>query len=58
MADKDPHFKIFSDNRQAGHNYLLLERFETLMPVSDEVKWMDTYFARGPRTLPVEFKVR
>ena len=28
MADKDPHFKIFSDNRQAGHNYLLLERFE------------------------------
>jgi cytochrome P450 len=37
---------------------LLLERFETLMPVSDEVKWMDTYFARGPRTLPVEFKVR
>ena len=28
MADKDPQFKILSDNRQAGHNYFLLERFE------------------------------
>ncbi|MEA3180575.1 MAG: hypothetical protein QOI59_4098 [Gammaproteobacteria bacterium] len=37
---------------------LLLQRFETLMPVSDEITWTDTYFARGPKTLPVRFKVR
>jgi cytochrome P450 len=37
---------------------LLLERFETLMPLSEEVLWTDTYFARGPKTLPVRFKVR
>jgi SsrA-binding protein len=28
LADKDPQIKILSDNRQAGHNYFLLERFE------------------------------
>ena len=28
MADKDAPIKILSDNRQAGHNYFLLERFE------------------------------
>jgi SsrA-binding protein len=28
LADKDPQFKILSDNRQAGHNYFLLERYE------------------------------
>ena len=28
MADKDVSIKILSDNRQAGHNYFLLERFE------------------------------
>ena len=39
MADKDPHFKIFSDNRQASHNYLLLERFEAgLVLTGTEVK--------------------
>lgn len=37
---------------------LLLERFETLMPLSEDVLWTDTYFARGPKTLPVRFKVR
>jgi len=31
LADKDFHFKILSDNRQAGHNYFLLERFEAGM---------------------------
>lgn len=36
----------------------LFERFETLIPISDEVEWMDSYFARGPKTLPVRFKVR
>jgi cytochrome P450 len=37
---------------------LLLQRFGTLVPVSDEVQWTDTYFARGPKTLPVRFKVQ
>jgi len=36
----------------------LLDRFETLLPVSDQTTWMDSYFARGPKTLPVRFKVR
>ncbi len=35
---------------------LLLERFETLMPLSEDVLWTDTYFARGPKTLPVRFE--
>ena len=39
MGDKDPQFKILSDNRQAGHNYLLLERFEAgLVLTGTEVK--------------------
>ena len=39
MADKDFHFKILSDNRQAGHNYFLLERFEAGMVLTGtEVK--------------------
>ena len=37
---------------------ILLDRFEELIPVSEEVVWMDSYFARGPKTLPVRFKVR
>jgi SsrA-binding protein len=28
LAQKDPSLKILSDNRQAGHNYFLMERFE------------------------------
>ncbi len=32
-------------------------RFEILEPVSDDVHWIDSYFARGPHTLPVRFKV-
>ncbi len=28
MADKDSPIKILSDNRQASHNYFLMERFE------------------------------
>jgi SsrA-binding protein len=39
LADKDPQFKILSDNRQAGHNYFLLERFEAGMVLTGtEVK--------------------
>lgn len=37
---------------------ILMERFEVLMPISDEPEWMDSYFARGPKKLPVRFKVR
>jgi SsrA-binding protein len=39
LAEKDPQFKILSDNRQAGHNYFLLERFEAGMVLTGtEVK--------------------
>ncbi len=34
-----------------------LRRFEILEPVSDDVHWIDSYFARGPHSLPVRFKV-
>jgi cytochrome P450 family 109 len=34
------------------------KRFEILDPISDEVEWLDSYFARGPHHLPVRFKVR
>jgi cytochrome P450 len=34
---------------------VLFERFRVLRAVNEEVKWMDSYFARGPTTLPVEF---
>lgn len=34
------------------------QRFEILDPVSDEVEWLDSYFARGPHHLPTRFKVR
>lgn len=37
---------------------ILFERFEELLPISDTVQWMDSYFARGPKTLPVRFKAR
>jgi SsrA-binding protein len=39
LADKDASIKILSDNRQAGHNYFLLERFEAGMVLTGtEVK--------------------
>lgn len=39
MADKDAPFKILSDNRQASHNYFLMERFEAgLVLTGTEVK--------------------
>ena len=39
MADKDTAIKILSDNRQAGHNYFLLDRFEAGMVLTGtEVK--------------------
>lgn len=39
MAVKDSDFKILSDNRQAGHNYFLMDRFEAgLVLTGTEVK--------------------
>jgi SsrA-binding protein len=39
LADKDSSIKILSDNRQASHNYFLLERFECGMVLTGtEVK--------------------
>ncbi len=39
MAEKHSPFKILSDNRQAGHNYFLLDRFEAgMVLVGTEVK--------------------
>lgn len=43
MAAKEPEFKILSDNRQAGHNYFLMERFEAGLVLSGtEVKAIRT----------------
>jgi SsrA-binding protein len=39
LAERDATLKILSDNRQAGHNYFLLERFEAGMVLTGtEVK--------------------
>jgi len=39
LADKDGTFKILSDNRQAGHNYFLMDRIEAgLVLTGTEVK--------------------
>src|SRR5713226_7290145 len=39
VADKSGAFKILSDNRQAGHNYFLMDRFEAgLVLTGTEVK--------------------
>ena len=39
MAERDTAFKILSENRQAGHNYFLLDRFEAGMVLTGtEVK--------------------
>lgn len=36
---------------------VVFSRFSVLDPVSQDVHWLDSYFARGPHTLPVRFKV-
>jgi len=39
LAEKNGSFKILSDNRQAGHNYFLMDRFEAgLVLTGTEVK--------------------
>lgn len=37
---------------------VVFSRFSLIEPVSDEVHWLDSYFARGPHELPVRYKVR
>ncbi|CAN5410236.1 monooxygenase YjiB [soil metagenome] len=37
---------------------ILTSRFESIEVIGDTVKWSDSYFARGPKTLPVRFKAR
>ena len=36
---------------------VVFRRLAVLDPVSDQVEWIDSYFARGPQQLPVKFKV-
>ncbi|MDN5873218.1 MAG: cytochrome P450 [Sinobacteraceae bacterium] len=55
-----PHFCLGNfltrmESRQALE--VVFKRFETLEPLSDEVEWIDSYFARGPHTLPVRYKL-
>ena len=39
MAEKEKSFKVLSDNRQAGHNYFLMDRYEAGMVLTGtEVK--------------------
>ena len=39
LAGKEAEFKILSDNRQASHNYFLMERFEAgMVLMGTEVK--------------------
>jgi SsrA-binding protein len=39
LADKNPAIKILADNRQAGHNYFLMDRYEAgLVLTGTEVK--------------------
>ena len=39
MSDKNPGLKVLSDNRQAGHNYFLMDRYEAGMVLTGtEVK--------------------
>lgn len=56
-----PHFCLGSYlSRMEARKALevVFERLEVLSPISDEVHWIDSYFARGPHELPVRFKVR
>lgn len=37
---------------------VLFERFSSIDLVSEDIVWMDSYFARGPKSLPVRFRAR
>lgn len=56
-----PHFCLGNfltrmESRQALE--VVFSRFEELDLISYEVEWIDSYFARGPHTLPVRYKLR
>jgi cytochrome P450 len=56
-----PHFclgNVLSRMESRAALDVVFKRFEVLDPVSIEVEWIDSYFARGPHHLPVRFKVR
>ncbi len=37
---------------------VVFSRFSLVEPVSNEVHWLDSYFARGPHVLPVRYRAR
>ena len=37
---------------------VLFERFSSIDLVSEDIVWMDSYFARGPKSLPIRFRAR
>ncbi|MNG32399.1 6-deoxyerythronolide B hydroxylase [compost metagenome] len=37
---------------------VVFTRLESLTPLSDDVHWLDSYFARGPHELRVRYKAR
>lgn len=56
-----PHFCLGSYlSRMEARSALeiLVERFESIEVIDPDIRWMDSYFARGPKTLPVRFKAR
>ena len=56
-----PHFclgNVLSRMESRAALEVAFKRFEVLDPVSDQVDWIDSFFARGPHHLPVHFKVR
>ena len=56
-----PHFCLGSYlSRMEAKNALelLIDRFESIEVIGEQVQWMDSYFARGPKTLPVRFRAR
>lgn len=56
-----PHFCLgnyLSRMETRGALEVAFKRFEILTPISEEVEWIDSYFARGPHKLRVHYKVR
>ena len=56
-----PHFSLGSylSRMEAGKALeVVFKRFETLVPISADVHWVDSYFARGPHELRVRYKAR
>ena len=47
------HFLGSCNCGELRHNFI-----EPIGAIDADVQWMDSYFARGPKTLPVRFKAR